>query len=79
MLTLFTIGRPTHPLALFVRILLTNGVRRLIDMRAIPRSRRSPRYGQSARLFSMPGNGTEHLPLKAWGSRLACPGEKADG
>ena len=43
-MTVFTIGHSTRPIESFVRLLKAHGVKRVIDVRAIPRSRRNPQY-----------------------------------
>ncbi|HEX4347158.1 MAG TPA: DUF488 domain-containing protein [Vicinamibacterales bacterium] len=43
-LVVFTIGHSTRPIESFVRLLKAHGVTRVIDVRAIPRSRHNPQY-----------------------------------
>lgn len=64
---IYTIGHSTHPLDAFVRMLQTNGIRRLVDIRSIPRSRYNPQYEQSALILSLPAQGIEYVYLKALG------------
>ncbi|MGH9708363.1 MAG: DUF488 family protein, partial [Candidatus Acidiferrales bacterium] len=42
--TLFTIGHSTRSLADFIALLGSHGVRRVIDIRSIPRSRHNPQF-----------------------------------
>ena len=44
--TIFTIGHSTLELAKFVKALTANGVRRLVDVRTVPRSRHNPQYNR---------------------------------
>ncbi len=45
-LTVFTIGHSTRTLETFLSLLQAHGVRRLVDVRTIPRSRHNPQYNQ---------------------------------
>jgi uncharacterized protein (DUF488 family) len=44
--TIFTIGHSTRTLEELVKLLRAHGVRRVIDIRTIPRSRRNPQYNR---------------------------------
>jgi uncharacterized protein (DUF488 family) len=66
-LTIMTIGHSTRPAAEFIRLLKAHDVKRLVDVRSIPRSRHNPQFNRdqlsaalhSARLHYkyMPGLG----------------------
>jgi uncharacterized protein (DUF488 family) len=43
---MFTIGHSTLPKEIFVRILKENGVRWLVDIRTVPKSRHNPQFAQ---------------------------------
>lgn len=43
-----TIGHSDRPLALFLDLLQSNGVVRLLDVRTVPRSRHNPQFNQDA-------------------------------
>jgi len=45
MTTVWTVGHGTRSLAGFVALLLAAGIDRLVDVRAVPRSRRHPHFG----------------------------------
>ncbi|HYL68666.1 MAG TPA: DUF488 domain-containing protein [Candidatus Limnocylindria bacterium] len=45
-LTIFTIGHSTRPLDEFIELLRANGVKRVIDIRTIPRSRHNPQFNR---------------------------------
>ena len=45
---LWTIGHSTRPIQEFVKLLTRHGVRHLVDVRAIPFSRRNPQFNQDA-------------------------------
>jgi uncharacterized protein (DUF488 family) len=44
--TVFTIGHSTRTLAEFIAILRAHGVRRVVDVRSIPRSRHNPQFNR---------------------------------
>jgi uncharacterized protein (DUF488 family) len=46
--TIYTIGHSNHPAAAFFGLLATNAIRTLVDVRAIPGSRRHPQFGRDA-------------------------------
>lgn len=45
-LRIFTIGHSTRPIDEFVRLLQAHGVRRVLDVRTIPRSRHNPQFNR---------------------------------
>lgn len=45
-LVLFTIGHSTRSIEEFIRLLKAHGVRRVIDVRTIPRSRQNPQFNR---------------------------------
>lgn len=48
MTTVCTVGHSTHPIDEFLRILEANGIKRLVDIRTVPRSRHNPQFEQAA-------------------------------
>lgn len=46
LLTIFTIGHSTHPWEEFRDLLRAHGVKRLVDVRTIPRSRHNPQFNR---------------------------------
>lgn len=49
---IFTIGHSSHPLTDFVTLLRAHGIRRLVDVRTIPRSRHNPQFNrETLRVF----------------------------
>jgi len=40
----FTVGHSTHPLGEFIALLKAHGVKRLVDVRTVPRSRHNPQF-----------------------------------
>ena len=63
----FTIGHSTHPIAEFVQILKANGVKRVIDIRTIPRSRHNPQFNGEALAESLRASGIAYLHIKKLG------------
>ena len=47
-LEVFTIGHSTRPIEQFVEILKANGIKRVIDVRTIPRSRHNPQFNRES-------------------------------
>ena len=47
-MTIYTIGHSTRPAAEFVALLVAHGVRKLADVRTIPRSRHNPQFNSDA-------------------------------
>jgi uncharacterized protein (DUF488 family) len=54
--TLYTIGHSNQPIEAFLETLREAGIRRVVDVRALPRSRRWPRYGRAALERSLAAN-----------------------
>jgi uncharacterized protein (DUF488 family) len=73
-MTINTIGHSTHPIEEFIRMLEAHGIRQLVDVRTIPRSRHNPQFNketlsaslQAARIEyrHMPGLGGLRHPRK---------------
>jgi hypothetical protein len=66
---LWTIGHSTHPLESFLDLLEGHGIRALVDVRTVPRSRRHPQFGADALARSLPQHGIDyqHVPgLGGW-------------
>jgi uncharacterized protein (DUF488 family) len=63
-MTVSTIGHSTHPIEEFTRILQAHGIRQLIDVRTIPRSRHNPQFNRDNLPASLQASGIQyqHLP-----------------
>ena len=63
-MTVSTVGHSTHPIEAFIRILQAHGIRHLVDVRTIPRSRYNPQFEREALDGSLASAGIEytHLP-----------------
>ena len=62
-----TVGHSTHPIEEFVGILQAHGIRRLVDVRTIPRSRRNPQFNRENLPASLQTAGIEYLHLPGLG------------
>lgn len=56
-LTVFTIGHSTWPIAEFLDLLRAHGIRQLLDIRTIPKSRRNPQFNTDSLAESLQGAG----------------------
>jgi uncharacterized protein (DUF488 family) len=61
---IFTIGHSTLPIEKFLDMLQSHGIRQLIDVRTIPKSRHNPQFGQDQLPVSLEQHGIRytHLP-----------------
>jgi len=66
-LTIFTIGHSTHPIEHFIELLRANGIRQLIDIRTIPKSRRNPQFNSDALAASLHAARISYIHLKDLG------------
>ena len=64
---IFTIGHSTKPIEEFIALLQSNGVKSVLDIRTIPRSRRNPQFNSEALEASLGAAGIDYLHLKALG------------
>jgi uncharacterized protein (DUF488 family) len=63
----FTIGHSTRPLEAFVGLLRANDVKRLVDVRTVPRSRMNPQYNKETLPEALGTHGIGYLHLPALG------------
>src|ERR1700722_6732717 len=63
-MTLSTVGHSIHPIEDFIGMLQAHAIRRLLDVRTIPKSRRNPQFSQENLRDSLHAAGIEyrHLP-----------------
>jgi uncharacterized protein (DUF488 family) len=66
-LTIFTIGHSTHPIEKFIELLGSNGVKQLIDIRTIPKSRRNPQFNSDALAASLHAAKIAYVHMKDLG------------
>lgn len=65
--TIYTIGHSTHPIEEFIEILTAHGVRKLVDVRTIPKSRKNPQFWADALARSVRAHGITYRHMKALG------------
>jgi len=66
---LFTIGHSTHSIEEFLALLNAQGIRHLIDVRSIPKSRHVPQFNSDALASSLYSAGIQYTHLKSLGGR----------
>ncbi len=62
-----TIGHSTRPLEEFIRILRSHGVARLVDVRAVQRSRRNPQFDAATLPAALARTGIAHASMPGLG------------
>ena len=67
--TLFTIGHSTHSIEEFIALLRAHGIRHLVDVRSIPKSRHVPQFNSDVLANSLHDAGIDYTHLKALGGR----------
>ena len=63
----FTVGHSTLAIERFVALLQAYGIRRLADVRTVPRSRRNPQFNADALAGALRAEGIDYVPLPALG------------
>jgi uncharacterized protein (DUF488 family) len=58
---LFSVGHGTRPIEAFIALLRRAGIRRLVDVRTAPGSRRHPQYGRDALAVALEAAGIEYV------------------
>jgi uncharacterized protein (DUF488 family) len=66
-LTIFTIGHSTHPIERFIELLQSNGIKQLLDIRTIPKSRHNPQFDSDALAASLRAAHIRYVHLKELG------------
>jgi len=64
---MLTVGHSTLPIEVFLHALEENGVRLLVDVRTVPRSRHNPQFGMEALAASLQSIGVEYRWMQALG------------
>lgn len=64
---IFTIGHSTRPIDEFIRLLASNGVERVIDIRTIPKSRHNPQFNGDSLARSLRKAHIDYVHLKELG------------
>ena len=63
----FTVGHSTLPIEQFVALLRAYEIRRLADVRTVPRSRRNPQFNADALASALRAENIEYTPLPSLG------------
>jgi uncharacterized protein (DUF488 family) len=63
----FTIGHSTRPIGEFIDLLNENGVRLVVDVRTVPRSRTNPQYNSDVFARSLSAHGIGYEPMASLG------------
>lgn len=66
-LDVFTIGHSTRPIDEFIALLKANGVRQILDIRTIPKSRRNPQFNGDSLAISLRKAGIGYVHCKELG------------
>jgi uncharacterized protein (DUF488 family) len=66
-LRISTIGHSNRPIEEFLRLLDAHGVRRVADIRTIPRSRHNPQFNAETLAESLRNAGIDYVPMKELG------------
>jgi uncharacterized protein (DUF488 family) len=64
---IFTIGHSTLPIEQFIAVLESYGIKSLVDIRTIPRSRHNPQFNDTALAESLKAPHLDYVHLKALG------------
>jgi len=64
---LFTVGHSTRPIEEFLALLESHGIRRVVDVRTVPRSRRNPQFGIDVLPQSLAARGIDYLHIPSLG------------
>ncbi|WP_417562893.1 DUF488 family protein [Microbacterium sp.] len=66
-LTVYTIGHSTHTIDEFAQLLQTHGVRGVVDVRTVPRSRHTPQFNEDVLGTALGAHGVAYTHLAALG------------
>jgi Protein of unknown function, DUF488 len=64
---IYTIGHSTRPIEDFIRLLEANGIKRLIDIRTIPKSRHNPQFNADSFAASLGNAGIDYVHMRELG------------
>jgi uncharacterized protein (DUF488 family) len=65
--TIYTVGHSTHPIDEFIALLKSHGVKKLVDVRTIPKSAHNPQFMEDAVAASLRAAGLTYRRAKALG------------
>jgi uncharacterized protein (DUF488 family) len=64
---IFTVGHSTLPIERFIALLHLYGIKRLADIRTVPRSRHNPQFNSDALALALKSENVDYIPLPALG------------
>jgi uncharacterized protein (DUF488 family) len=64
---ILTIGHSTRPSEAFIELLRSNGVKRVVDVRTIPRSRHNPQFNRDTLSKALRKAGISYTPMEGLG------------
>ncbi|HLY47213.1 MAG TPA: DUF488 domain-containing protein [Stellaceae bacterium] len=64
---IFTVGHSTLPIERFIALLHIYGIKRLADIRTVPRSRHNPQFNSDALGHALKSENIDYVPLSALG------------
>lgn len=65
--TIYTVGHSTHPIDEFIGLLKAHGVKKLVDVRTIPKSRHNPQFMEDALAGSLRAAGLTYRKAESLG------------
>jgi len=71
---IWTVGHSNHPLERFVGILKAHGIRRILDVRRFPVSRKWPHFDAESLAASLAAEGIEYVGMPELGGRRIVAG-----
>lgn len=77
--TIFTVGHSTHPIDEFISILKAHGVKKLIDVRTVPRSRHNPQFNADALAASVRASAITYRRMASLGGLRHTTKESPNG
>lgn len=66
-ITIYTVGHSTHPIDEFIALLKAYGVKKLVDVRTIPKSRHNPQFMEETLAASLRAEGITYRRAKSLG------------
>lgn len=78
-ITIYTIGHSTRPIEEFIEILDAHGIKRLIDVRTIPKSRHNPQFAKDALAASVRAHGITYRYMKNLGGLRSVRKDSVNG
>jgi len=66
-ISIFTIGHSTHPISKFIEVLKVHEIKRIVDVRTIPKSRHNPQFNSVELEESLRAEGIDYLHMPGLG------------